>query len=372
VNDLTMASTADAKAARTVTDAPAEPVPEELAGPAAGPRRSAAWAPYARLAAFLVLTPLVVLSQVESRSVMYLVNLWLVYSVAVVGFYWVFGLAGRFAFCQTFSMALGAYLSAWATREGLSPWVGLVVALVGTTLILGLVGMAIARADALYFAVGTIAVLELGLVVFRRWTAFTGRDGTVVGIAPHSFLGTELIDDREVFWLLLGILGAVLLLAVFIDRSPLRRKAIAARDIPMVARTLGVRVARLQLMFFVLGSCTAALSGWMLGHWSGVVGIDTFGVEVAIGIFLMLVLGGMHSYWGPVVGAAFYVAVPQVLEDFEEYQSLIYAGLLLVVVILLPSGLTGVVARLRTGRSGAPSAGHLHRRLLDLVRSGRG
>jgi branched-chain amino acid transport system permease protein len=101
-------------------------------------------------------------------------------------------------------------------------------------------------------------------------------------------------------------------------------------------------VVRLQLLFFVHGSCTGALAGWMIAHWGGVLGTDSFSVDLAIGLFLMVVLGGITTHWGAVIGALFYVEVPQYLKQFTRYQSVIYGAVLLVVIIALPKGLAGL------------------------------
>jgi branched-chain amino acid transport system permease protein len=151
----------------------------------------------------------------------------------------------------------------------------------------------------------------------------------------------------------------VLLLAVFIDRSPLRRELIAARDNSVVAKTLAVPVRRLQLIFFVLGEITGAFAGWMIAHWSSVIGTSSFSIDLSIGLFLMVVLGGLKSHWGPVLGALFYVEVPQVLKSTTKYQAVIYGAVLLVVIVVLPKGIAGIAesARDRWRPDGSRSGG---------------
>ncbi len=150
------------------------------------------------------------------------------------------------------------------------------------------------------------------------------------------------MKDKDVFWLFFGALIVVLLLGVMIERSPLRRDAISGRDNLLVARLAGVPTGRNQLTLFVLGSAMGGLSGALIGHWQGVVSADTFGIDLAIGIFLMLFLGGVGSMWGPVLGGAFYVAIPQLLSGIQRYNTVVYGGLLLIVVMLLPQGLVGL------------------------------
>jgi len=284
-----------------------------------------------------------------SRSNQFLVNLWLVYAIAGTGFYWVFGLAGRFAFCQTLMMAMGGYTSAYVVHRLGPPWflVGVAAGVAAASVLALAIGWAARRTRDFYFAIATLAATEIGMVVFRHATAFTGPNGTVPGIAAPEIAGTRLRHDDQIFWLLLAALGLVLLVAVLLERSPLRRSAVAARDNTTVALTQGIPVTRLHLALFVLGSAAGGLSGALLGHWTGSLGTESFGLQMAIGIFLILLLGGAESMWGPLVGAAIFVALPRMLQAFERYQTIVYGGILLVVIIVFPHGVVGGFRRIR-------------------------
>lgn len=281
------------------------------------------------------------------------VNLWIAYAIAAIGFYWVFGLAGRFAFCQTFMMALGGFTSAWITRTLGDGWflLGLGGAMVACAVTAALIGLATARSKEFYFAVGTLAVAEVGAVVLREATGFTGPNGTAVGVSAPRIGSIEFLTEGETFWLFLAVLAVVLLIAAFIERSPMGRDATAARLIPTVAATAGVPTLRVPLVLFSLGSAAGGLSGALIAHWTGSISTDSFGISLAIGIFMMLIVGGIGSVWGPIIGAAVYVAVPQLLQGFAQWQLIVYGAFLLAAIIGMPRGIVGavqaVVARLR-------------------------
>jgi branched-chain amino acid transport system permease protein len=209
----------------------------------------------------------------------------------------------------------------------------------------GVIGLLTARAQDFYFAIATLAATEIGTVVFQKGGGPLGPDGTVTGISIPQIGHTQILSNRGTFWLFLIILGLLLFVGALIERSPMRRLAIAARENGPVASTLGVPVMRLQLELFMLGSAAGGLSGALIGHWNGVTEASSFGIELSIGIFLMLLLGGLRSMWGAIVGAAFYVGIPQVLHGLDKYESIVYGGLLLLVVILVPQGLVDAAAR---------------------------
>jgi branched-chain amino acid transport system permease protein len=275
-------------------------------------------------------------------------SVWLCYGIAGVGFYWVFGLAGRFAFCQTFMMALGGYMSAWITLKLGAGWfvVGVIGAMAVTGLVAGAVGLILSRAQDFYFAIGTLAVAQVGAVVLTHTTSFSGADGSTVAIAPPEIFGYIFQSYLQMFWLSLVALAIVVLFAILLERSPVRRQAIAGRENAMVARSSGVPVARTQVMLFALGSMLGGLSGALLGAINSTVDVNSFGTSLAIGIFLMLFIGGVGSVWGPIVGAAFYVAIPQVLSSLAKYENIVYGALLLVVIIAFPEGLVGALRTL--------------------------
>lgn len=310
--------------------------------------------------AFLILVIAVVVPRVfTSTPHQYLVDIWLIYAMAGLGFYWVYGLAGRFAFCQTFMMALGGYFSDWVTARLGPNWflLSLLSSVVVTAFAALLIGLVLSRSTMFYFAIGTLAVSQVGNVVFQHTTSFSGANGEILNVPAPELFGHTLTSYLGMFWMLVVILAAAALLGCLIERSPLRRETVAARDNPDVARTLGIRVGRIQLVFFMLGSALGGLSGALLGSVTGSTSTDSFGTTLAIGIFLMLLIGGSESVWGPVVGAAFYVAIPQWLSGLSKWQNVIYGGLLLLVIIAFPYGIVGAIRSLssKVRAAGGPS-----------------
>lgn len=311
---------------------------------------------YVKVALFVAAVALVFPNVGLDASQQNLVNIWLLYSIAAVGFYLVFGIAGRFAFSQAFMMALGGYASAWAT-DSQSFWLGMAAAIAITAGVAAAFGWLVRRSDALYFAIATLALSQVGLLVFQRWTSFAGPNGTRQGIRLPTLFGYQMETDRDFFWLFVVALAIALFVTAMIERAPLRREAMAGRDIPLVAQSAGIPVQGIQLGMFVLGSVLAGVAGALFAQWQGFISTDSFSVNLGIGILLMLVLGGVGSMWGPLLGAAFYVFLPDQLGSLVTYQQIVYGGILVGAMILLPQGLVGLVEQLWRRVRGKPSAG---------------
>lgn len=268
-------------------------------------------------------------------------NLMITYAIAAVGFYLLFGVSGQFAFSHAAFFGLGAYSFVWASRT-VGFWPGLVVGTAITSVVALAFAWTVRRANHFYFAIATLGLSEIALLVFREWRAFTGLGGEVA--VPHrpSIFGFEFDSELRMFWFLLVAAAAALALMVLIERSPLRREAVAMRDHPEVASSLGVPILRVRLVTFVLGSAYAGGAGALFAADQGFISPESFGVALGMNIFLMVILGGVRNMWGAVIGAAFVVLLPEWLRTFSEYRELIFAILLVVTILLLPEGLVGI------------------------------
>jgi branched-chain amino acid transport system permease protein len=302
-----------------------------------------------------------------------LINTWLYYCVIVVGFYLVFGVSGQFAFSQAVFAAVGAYTSAWATRIALfgvdSFWMGVIVSVVVTSAIAVVFAFLMRRASHFYFAIATLGLSEIVLDVLQRWTEFTGASGdTTTGIRDISVFGYPLDNPYRIFWVWFGALALALTLTILLARSPVQRETIAMRDQDVVAATVGVPVLRARITMFVLGSAIAGVAGAIFAHSKGFISPDSFGIDLGLGIFVMLILGGIDSRWGPIVGAAFYVFVPQWLQGgvlgisgveltvnvfgqehrLGDFRDIFFGSLLVITLIAFPEGLVGIGRRVRS------------------------
>ena len=314
--------------------------------------------PYIRIALVLIVMFLYRNFRTEGRAQEQLFNTWLLYTIVVIGFYFVFGLSGQFAFSQAAIFGLGAYASAWAVHNPDHPmWfgpLGAIVICLGVAFVFSLI---MQRTEHFYFAVGTLGLQNVIASVLLKWKGFThGSGGEVTNIRPWRIFGHEVVTAYDGFKLLFFSLAVVLVLAMALERSPIRRESIANRDKPVVGRTLGLPSLKLRITMFMLGSFFAAIAGSLYAHRETTLGIEGFGVELGLFIFLMVILGGLGSPWGAMLGAWFFVYARAKIElsdikigdhALREFKTIIFGGILILVMIFLPDGLLGLGKKVR-------------------------
>jgi len=314
--------------------------------------------PYAWLLIFLLFIAVMRFAINWSGAELRLYDTFLIYTILVVGFYFVFGVSGQFAFSQAAFAMVGAYTSAWATRHG---WEWILAVAFGV-FVAGMIAFAFAfmarKANLFFLAIATLALSQLLVIVVQNWDAFTGQaGGEIGGVKPIDIFGWKATNETRLFWVEFVALAAAFLIGIWMARSPAKREAVALRDQDTVAATLGVPTLRIRIVMFVLGSTIAAVAGSLHVHGLGFAQPeDMFGVELSLGIFVMLIVGGIESLWGSVLGAAFYVYLPYLLgqthvdlfgKKVSQYQQIVYGAILLLVMVFFPEGLIGLFHRIR-------------------------
>lgn len=321
--------------------------------------------PYAWLLIFLVGMILFRFVPSWADDQMVVFNQWIYFTILVIGFYFVFGVSGQFAFSQAAFAMVGGYTSAWATREGVD-WILAVALGIAVAAAIAFLFAWIARKANLFFlAIATLALSELITEVIKQWKEFSGAEGAEVALTESqrieifgwkatAITNPTAVNERNLFWVYLAALAIVLLIGIWLARSPAKREAIAMRDQPTVAATSGVPTLRVRISMFVLGSSIGALAGSLFVHGRGFAQPQEFSVELGLGVFVMLIVGGMGSLWGPLLGAAFYIWVPYGLQklditlfghEIRDYNQIIYGATLLVVMIFAPEGIIGLFHR---------------------------
>ncbi len=276
------------------------------------------------------------------------------FAILSLGFYFQFALAGQFSFATPAYYAVGAYTFAWAAPSG-GFLLAFGAAVVVTAALGALTKLLLARSPLIHFAIATLAFGSLVLIVLQNWTSFSGGGQGTFGIPQPSIFG-YLFDTGTKQYYLCGtvtLLGVALL--ILFERSPAQRDLVFVRDMGAVAQTAGLRSAHVQVVAFGAGASFMGAAGALLASTAGFVDLSSFstanGVSIALLVLLMVLLGGVGSVWGPVIGAALLTVLPQVLARWKSYEELIYSVIILVVILVLPGGITSLLTELRTRRT---------------------
>jgi branched-chain amino acid transport system permease protein len=242
--------------------------------------------------------------------------------------------------------AIGGYASAILSMELGVP---VLISLLGGGLIAALAGLLlgsmIMKMGDLYFLILTWGFLELVRSVAIKAVPLTNGPFGLVNIPPISIGGLVLSDIPEYFFILVvTLLVLVLLYRMEYSRLGLTWKGIA--QAPNLSESVGVNVYRYKLVSFVISCFVAGLGGALYAHHMGVLQPVMFTFLLATTVILWNVLGGVGSYWGPIVGTVFLLLIVEPLRGLASFEMITYASILIVVIILLPGGLVTLPSRL--------------------------
>ena len=271
-------------------------------------------------------------------------------ALAAIGLNLLMGFAGQVSLGHAGFFGIGAYAVAVGPNVlPVSPLVALGLGVVLAALIAFLVGRPILRLKGHYLAVATLGFGILVYMVLSNESGLTGGpDG--MSVARPELFGFRLKGVDTWYW----ISGAVLVLGAWVAgnlvRSPTGRALRALHDSEVAARVVGIDVARYKLVAFVVSAVYTALAGGMLALFNGFITPDVAGFMHSIEFVVMVVLGGMGSIFGSLVGAAILIALPQALSGFQEYEHLALGLILMVFMIFLRKGIVPSLVALVGGR----------------------
>lgn len=278
----------------------------------------------------------------------------------------VVGYAGQLNLSSGAFLALGAYIGVLGTgRYDWPGWKSLLIAgliALGVSLVLGLI---IFRARGLHFALLTAGVSIIGYNLVLLWKDKTGGAAGISsagpieegGIARPFVLGPiELSEEVHYLRAMVMVLVVMLIATTVLVRRKMGLSWQATRDDEVLAASVGVKVARSKRSAFATSSVLISLVGVLYGHWLGFVSPGSFDfATAAFEPLAMVIIGGAGTLVGPVIGALVVVGLPELFDGLEDYSTLVYAALLLIVVMVAPRGVVGVAEsggrRLRHGRS---------------------
>jgi branched-chain amino acid transport system permease protein len=284
-----------------------------------------------------------------------------IHVIATLGLNLTTGNAGLISLAHGAFLGVGCYTVAYFGKMGVPFWIALPIAGLLTAALGVVVGLPSLRVKGIYLAIATIAAHFILTFVFREWEPVTGGvPGTAI---PHaSLFGFEFKGDRRNFYLIYGCAFVLALAARNIARTYVGRAFVAVRDRDFSAEILGVNLVRTKLLAFALGAFYAGIAGGLLGYFYGNITPDYFLLTLSVFYLAAIIVGGLGSVLGSILGALFMTFVPEVLRLVAQASSGVFpnvAGLLLplqqavfgvlIIAFLVfePHGLAAIWGRIR-------------------------
>jgi len=272
-----------------------------------------------------------------------------IYSIVAMGLCLLMGYAGQISLGHASFFGLGAYISGVITvKYGINPWLCMVLGMVVSAVVATIIGGPSLRLRGHYLAMATLAFCIIITVVFNESIPWTGGPDGLAFIPGISIMGWAMDSVLKYYYLVWTIVFLVLFLCLNIIRSRVGRALRSIHGSELAANTLGVNVDKYKIYVFVFSAMVASIGGSLYAHYLNFINPASFDLFVSIKLLMMIILGGMHSLWGAVVGAALITFLSyEWLHFFEDAEVMIYGAIILVIVIFLPGGLVSVPAKLQ-------------------------
>ena len=262
-------------------------------------------------------------------------------TLLALGLNMLMGYAGQISLGHAAFYGLGAYTSAvLSATMNWSPWLALLAAIVLTTLVAFLVALPMLKLSGYYLGMGTLGFGMIVFILIRQWSTVTGGDSGLVGIPSLSLGPLSLASGKAYFYLVWAVVLMCFVICERIVDSRVGRALRAIHDGEHVAAAMGIDTSRLKVGVFVLSAVFAALAGFLYAHLVSFISPNSFDFLVSVRIVTMVVIGGMASIWGSLLGASLLTLLPEWLHVFTDYEMVVYGLILMTIMIFLPQGLT--------------------------------
>ena len=247
----------------------------------------------------------------------------------------ILGFCGQISLGHAAFIGIGAYTSAIMTKAGILFPVALLAGMLMAGIIGFIVGFASLRVRHDFLAITTMGVVFLFTGIVRKQEALGGEMG--IAMIPDPGLG-----KIGYMVLVLSLTGILAVFSIYIKRSWMGYAFDTIADDEDTAALLGVDVSRYKLIAFALGTAFAGLAGVLYAHNVKFIDPESFGFIESVTVLSMVVIGGTGSVWGVIIAAIFLSIFPLWFQFIDDYKLLVYGGLLCMVMLFSPDGLSGI------------------------------
>jgi branched-chain amino acid transport system permease protein len=332
-----------------------------------------------RVVLILALVAVAIFFSVANDDQFQIVNVTMIYAIAVLGLNVLSGYAGQISLGIAFFMGIGAYTATWLGGTpptsprapvglGLPFWIWLPAAGIVAALLGALIGPTALRLKGFYLGIVSLALVVIGVQIFKNAAFLTGGNSGR-GMLPPAFGDTPINQQNDLFGIALSagqqfflVIAPILALAALFVANVMRTRAgrafQAVRDHEVGAAIMGVNLFEAKMGAFILSSFLAGISGALFASYNVHVDPNTWDLTLSIAFVAAIIIGGIASVWGSLLGAIFVFALPKVLDVYSlvpatgiaglpsgDVNTVIYGLLIIVFLLFEPAGFVGLIRR---------------------------
>ncbi len=286
---------------------------------------------------------------VQAKYPLHLLIMVGIWSIAASGLNLILGYTGQGSLGHAAFFGIGAYASALLMLKlGLSFWFALPLACCTAALFGFLIGLPALRTRGSYFAIATLGFNIIITIIIEHWEGFTQGGAGISGIPKPDPLDLPFVGKLPFtsmaaqYYLVLFFLVLTLFLIHRIVHSPVGKTYLAIRGGEPLAESLGINAMGNKLVSFTTSAFFAGLAGSLYASYHGFISPDTSNFHIGFDLLIYLLVGGVSTMAGPIIGAVIMTLIPESLQFLLEYRIIFYGGFLILIVIFLPKGLVGL------------------------------
>ena len=265
-----------------------------------------------------------------------------IYAIAAVGYHLVFGRLGSLSLAQGAFFGLGAYsASLIGVHFELSFLVCLLFAIGFTSLVAAIIAIPVLRLESHYFALATLGISQVALLIAINWTEVTGGANGIYGVPQFDLFGKKLSSSTEILLFVWSVLLIAVSFTFWLTRRPFNYQMSLLRDTPEIAASSGIDIGRWRFKFFLISAIFGATAGALQAYTIGVVSPATLEFQVMVSILAMTMIGGKNHPAGAIIGAILLTHLPEWFRFLETHYLIAYGVALLIAIIIAPNGIVG-------------------------------
>jgi branched-chain amino acid transport system permease protein len=276
-----------------------------------------------------------------SSSMMFRVGAAVTAGLLALSFNLMFGSAGLISFGHAAFFAAGGYGIGIALKHGMSWPTALLLATLTGALIGGVFSGVALRVSGVFFSILTLGLGEIVHIVLLQWTDLTGGDNGLSGISAGTWLGIDLDDPVNYYWVVVVVAVLAALVLKLVTDSRFGRTLRAIREDEVRAAYLGIPVRRYRAIAFTVSAAVASLAGALFAPLVGLMVPSNAGWGRSADPILATLLGGAVTFFGPLLGAAIFATLDFFARDLASLRVVLTGVLLLIVILVAPGGITG-------------------------------